>query len=93
MTDLDNLVEVAARAIGDARRNPMVFETDEYLATAVIDALHVREMRDASEALLAKIDALADEQCGPFAIRNAVANSTECDALRALLNPQQEAGG
>jgi hypothetical protein len=43
------------------------------------------ELEAAASALVAKIDALADKQCGPFAIRNSVRNSAEFEALAAKL--------
>jgi hypothetical protein len=43
------------------------------------------ELEGAASALVAKIDALSEGQCGPFAIKNSIANSPEMDALRAAL--------
>jgi hypothetical protein len=51
---------------------------------------------EAAGALVARIERLSDGQCGPFAIRNSIANSPEMDALRIALsstaNPIGETG-
>jgi hypothetical protein len=43
------------------------------------------ELEAAATALVAKIDALSEGECGPFAIKNSIANSPEMDALRDAL--------
>jgi hypothetical protein len=43
------------------------------------------ELEAAATALVAKIDALSEGECGPFAIKNSIANSPEMDVLRAAL--------
>jgi hypothetical protein len=43
------------------------------------------ELEAAATALVAKIDGLSEGECGPFAIKNSIANSPEMDVLRAAL--------
>jgi hypothetical protein len=49
-------------------------------------------LREATQTLVDRIDRLSEGQCGPFAIKNSIANSAEMDAVRAALSPKSEGG-
>jgi hypothetical protein len=49
------------------------------------------ELEGAASALVAKVEALADGECGPFAIKNSIANSPEMNVLRSALASGMEA--
>ena len=51
------------------------------------------ETQDAASALVARIDRLAERECGTFDILNCIANSSEMDALRAALSTETKPEG